>query len=354
MLIETEILKYILISYTILVLISSFIGNLLVLIASLPRYKAFNLPQPVVVGIRHVAVYDILYSVVFVFPLTISIFNGGKISPAFWHVVLSLIQYPTYFVGSITLCFVNVLKLSTVKFPYILNRLSTRTVHKMIALLWVLLIITDAIFCGVNYERISQRISDDDFKLDFPFFPKPSNRTTEPWLLTFQRVLEVSFATIYLITIVIAVIAAIFLVVEAQRIIKKGPGTDGDLHIQGVVVILVSCTIYFISNIPIVIYNFYCVYNFYNPDGRSVEGLKPVRIMLPLLNILSNFYISNLSQAGFRDFINMWVKTVMLKIAYFCSNKRHGQCQFNPRLRRITEPSLHDGPGHSLYQISQL
>ena len=277
--------RYIWSSFYIFVLISSFLGDTTILIASI-KYRAFKLQKTVVTIIQHIAVCDLLTSLLLITPRTASLLAGD------WMFGSWLCQLQPYIrhlnsVNACLICFMIVTKLLTLMYPFRAKTMEGRRVHMGCGLIWGLVTIVP-VLQGIRDSRCNYTVTFDSSYLGCVY------------VLTNLSV-ERPNGTFYLIFLMILNILVIttttLLVFRAYKVAKTGRMS---LKWQGVTTTILTAVVYFISGLPYVVYMIV---------ARSFPGVTDNVLLRKsveggfTLNIISNFYIYCLTVNSFRCFV---------------------------------------------------
>ena len=269
--------------YLLIVLLSSLIGDSIILIASI-KYNAIKLNKFLVTVMQHIAVCDILASITYVLPTMMSLMADGWILGDFGAYVQVYLEAGSFTGSNILICILTTSKLLILKFPLSSGSWTSKNAHTICALAWVLSLIFPAVqlicdknglsFSFIEYNMNYGSQSDDSEEINITIFILYS-------LIVF---IPVSL-------IVISTILTFAYLVKSRMVTKR---TGGDKRWQGMVVVVTTATIYCVSVIPGSVTIFIDL-----PDitsNRVVESLVT-------LNIMCNFYIYSLTIPTFRCFI---------------------------------------------------
>ena len=283
---DTE--RYLWAGWLAFVFVSSFLGDSLILIASI-KYKAFNIHKMIVTFIQHIAVNDLLNTLGSVIPAMLSAsYNTG--SPyRFLDYVRSFIGYYT---GATSAMFISALalgKLLLLKYPLKLRYLSKKHAHMLCSGIWVVCISVPALHLGIDK---------DDVMFDYRAYFCTYGFTSTTW-----RIVMPVFVLLFLIAPGITVIVSTVLILkEARKVVRK---TKENLRWQGITTVVLTATVYVTAFLPVSIY--YMVEPFVEkeqdrPGPFHLEFFRVANGILEL-HILSNFFIYSLTVASFRRFL---------------------------------------------------
>ena len=128
--------RMLLAAYNISILIASLLGDTLIVIAT-TKYKAIKLHRVHVVIIQHLAVADLLISILSIFPGIVAIITEGWFLGEF----LCRLQFLGIWFFAVVLaltCCLTTSKLMTVKLPFYCRMWSARNAHFVCLSIWVL------------------------------------------------------------------------------------------------------------------------------------------------------------------------------------------------------------------------
>ena len=148
---DTE--RYLWAGWLAFVVVSSLLGDSLILIASI-KYKAFNLHKMIVTFIQHIAVCDLLQSVGSIAPAMLSaIYNTGS-SSRLIDCVRFFLAYYTVSCNSLFISTLALGKLLLIKYPLKLRSLSKMYAHKLCAGIWVICIYVPVLHLGIDKDAV--------------------------------------------------------------------------------------------------------------------------------------------------------------------------------------------------------
>ena len=283
--------RYVWITYLIIVLLSSLIGDSIILIATV-RYNAIKLNKFLVVVMQHIAVCDVLSSITYVLPTMISLIANRWILGdviAYMQVYLEAFS----FIGSnILICILTCIKLMLLKNPIKTRYKTTKNAHMTCACAWMMAFLIPGI-----------RLAFDNNGLSFSFieyninFGSPSEKSKA----YHEIVVYTTYVFIVYIPTVIVIVTTFWIVIYLLKSRKVAKRTGSDQRWQGMVVVLTTAIVYSVSVIPGSVTFYIEVPHKTITRDRVVESLVT-------LNIISNFYIYSLTIPSFRNFIrlNAW------------------------------------------------
>ena len=255
------------------------------------KYRAIRLHRITLAIIQHLAVIDLILSVNRVFPITISLVTNRWI---FGDLLCTCQQYVDKIcyrtIFSLT-CALTTTKLLTIKYPLRCGVWSTRKAHKLCWFVEMVSLCLVFPFLVLYYQAGKPALS-------FSFLTYNCNIETEflSSQLPAQRVLHILLDTILPVCIyVIPVVSSGLMLYEARRVAHSH---RQHLRWEGVVTVLLTCAMFYISFIPHNLTTVITSRNYY----KAAEFLLN-------LNVMANFYIYTLTVSSFRSFLRSWCRS---------------------------------------------
>ena len=280
--------RYLWAGWMFLVVVTSLVGDSIILIASI-KYNAFKLNKITVVLIRHIAVNDLLYSVGAIGPGMISaIYNTGN-PYRFLDYVRFSVAYYTAPVGSILISVFTLSKVLLLKYPFRVGLLSTRQGHKICLGVWI--------FC-LHVPILPLVINKNDVVFDFRTYYCTYIYTSKIW----QTLSPVQALVVLFIPNTIVIVSTVMLLKEAKQVAKEH---QKSLRWQGITTVGFTALVYTISFLP---YNFYLIAEPFvakdplNPGPFYIEFFRAANGFI-ILHVLSNFFVYSLTVESFRSFL---------------------------------------------------
>ena len=281
--------------YLLIVLLSSLIGDSIILIASI-KYNAIKLNKFLVTIMQHIAVCDILTSLSFVLPTMISLIANrwvlGEVL-AYIHLYLNVYSIQA---GIYLTCVLTSSKLLLLRFAKRSSGWQAKHAHVVCGVIWVFALIWPALRLG--YDRDGLLFSYVHYNINFG---ESTNYTK------LDEILMTAFVYLVLyipIIIVILTTCGILYYLRAAR--KAARASGGHVRWQGIVTVVTVAVFFIISFLP-----------------DSITALPTTKIapedapkfsrafeMLNTLNIMPNFYIYLATIPSFREFVGTRVAVV--------------------------------------------
>jgi hypothetical protein len=285
---ENDAIQYTWAGFFLFVLISSVVGDTAILIASI-KHKAFKLHKVIVVIIQHIAVSDLMVTIVDILPNFITVIAGKQVLGSFLCHFCPFARILLTEANVLLICTMTTIKLLTLKYPIRCGTISKRKAHKFCAACWSVAVIVPLILLVVDWNDIyfSYRI----YQCSYGYSSK------------IYKLLKPLLAALFVfIPIILVIVTTILLLMRAKQVARRGKKT---LKWQGFITIVLTAIVYCVSVIPLFVYS--AVGSIVKADsaGGSFFHIEFYRIANSFvsLNTISNFYIYSLTVSSFRDFV---------------------------------------------------
>ena len=283
--------RYLWAGWLVFVVVSSLLGDSLILIASI-KYKAFNLHKMIVTFIQHMAVCDLLNAVGSVAPAMLSAIYDTGSPHRFIDVLRSFIMFYTSVSSSLFISALVMGKLLLLKYPLELGSISKKHVHKLCAGIWVV--------CA-SVPVLKLAIIRDDVVFDYRInFSSYLNRvyTSNAWKI----IMPVAALLFFIAPAVILVVSTVLILQEARKVVRR---TQESLRWQGITTVVLTAIVYVTAFLPMAIYLMARPLVKEDPEKPGLFYIQFFRVAngVLLLNILSNFFIYSLTVTSFREFL---------------------------------------------------
>ena len=304
--------RYGLVAFLLIVVLSSLIGDSIILLASV-RHDAIKLNKFIVAIMQHIAVCDLLQSVFLVFPSAASILAGEWI---FRDIILG--QYSLIHMlnslsiksNNILTCLLTVSKLILLKFPLRTRHWNKKMAHVACVLVWFFAFIAVGIFTfSMPYRYV--------FVYMFYII---TAQMTEDVTGKFENATVIIFNVIPPFAVLLSTGVILHHLFEARRVSYRSGGT---MRWQGMVTVSATALVFLVSTLPHVVSYFIFLAD---PDRRMellAESygmylfLNRVSYFFSYLNIMSNFYIYSLTVPSFRSFLKEKANLIAGKVRTF-------------------------------------
>ena len=292
--IKSDGLRYIWTAYHICVMVSSLVGNSIVLLATI-KYNALKLHKLIVSIIQHIAVCDLILSVTAVLPKVLALLADGWI---FGNVLCHVMAYSMYYFNAVALlliCTLSTSKLLILKFPVRFRTLMTGAGHKICTGIWVTVLTINTplmVLSAINGEII----------FDYRVYACKYGWYAEFWKWLRPAMVVLIIAVPNLI-VVATIVPLLLYLLRAKRSAKNSGKTQ---RWRGIMTVFFTVTIYCISILPYVAYTFIRKTRaafVMDPHGYFENQFSRIVASFIFLNTLCNFYIYWLTIPSFRRFL---------------------------------------------------
>ena len=300
--------RQLLVGYKSFILISSLMGDTLILIGSL-RYNAIRLHKILVIIIQHIAAADLLLAIFSVLPGVVSLAANR------W-ILGDIFCYMTYFAnvncGVLVCQLMSGLALSKmliVQYPLRAIHFSGKAAHLSACVMWV-----------YSFIFPVAAIARDKSGVYFSYLVYNCDYTCSPiiWKPLGWTLYDISCGLSVLLPTIVIVVSSVVLVVLAKRVADRGPG---GLQWQGVLTVLLTVAAHIAAALPLEI--FYITAGISrrssNPNNSYLEKIYRYGWFIGTLTVTINFYIFTLTLKSFRDFLKSGMRTLAAPLMRCCS-----------------------------------
>ena len=299
--------RYFWAAYHIFVLLSSLIGDSLILYASFQK-NSFKLNQFIVAIIQHIAVCDLAYAVCSILPSAISLLAGTWIlgdSMCYARVYLGFLIFPA---EMSLIAVLTTSKLLLLKYP-IKSKIWTkdRTYVNAICCL--------VFMKALSFPLLFLIVDKDDLRFDLETYSCTYSFRAEIWK-TLRPILSVMNLFIPNILIVTTTIPTLMYLAAARKSAKR---VRGSVPWQGATTVALTAIVYCVSTLPNFVYGLGERFVKDRLSSSFRSNFHRYSEFLLIVNIMSNFYIYALTIKSFREFIRakMFYFSVRRIIAYW-------------------------------------
>ena len=281
-------------AYHLFVLLSSLIGDSIILYSSFQK-DVFKVHQVIIVVIQHIAVSDIAVVILRVFPRMISLTANSRMIGDPLCYVSAYTFFVRFPLGRCLLAVLSSIKLLVLKFPLRAASWTKKTAHLVCITIWIL---------SLSYPVIFYTIDKNDVDFDYRIYScKYRNRDK----ILRNIALNISFVMTLAPTIIIigTTIPTLMYLATARKSARRVGGRD---PWQGTLAVALTAIIYLISATTMIVFTIGDKFFKQTNDPTSPFNFHMLRIaiFLSLLNVVSNFYIYTLTMRNFRRFL--WLK----------------------------------------------
>ena len=272
--------------YFVFIVLSSWIGDITILVGSI-KYRAFKLHKFIVVIIQHIAVCDLMLSTGTYF---FSRWAGKLVLGSLFCQWFNYTEYYFNCTSVFLICTLTTSKLLLLKYPIRFGTKSSKTVHSVCGLCWVLALIVPVTMMVVD-ERDVKFIYGSYVSVCVYGF------SSDLWLY-----IKPLFILIFLLApIGLVMITSLYLLVLAKRVAHRG---RENLKWQGIVTTVTTATVFCISFLPLLVYLMLeLILDQKFASLKMYDHFCIAALSIYSLNIISNFYIYSLTVSSFRCFV---------------------------------------------------
>ena len=303
--IQNDAVKYTWIAYFLFVIVSSLIGDTLILVASI-KYRSIKLHSFIVACIQHIAVCDLMVSITTVLPKMVSLFAGGWVLGKVPCAIGPFIMIYPITVSLLLICLMTTSKLFVLKFPTKSNSLTSKRGHMACASVW---------FFATNIPVILFLVDKNDIYFDYRVYNCQYGFSSDMW--TWLRILLSLLNFIIPNLLVIASTVPLMLYLLRARTVARR--SRGAMRWQGILTTVITAAVYSISALP------YAVYQLRENGSKDPNGFYlRLTSSLLFLNTVSNFYICLFTVPSFRLFVRTNMQTYTSDLSSIKIGAQHG------------------------------
>lgn len=299
---------------------------------------------------QHIAVCDLILAVTGVFPGAVSIIADGWVFGEFMCILRVCIVHHSLYASGILISVLTTSKAILLKYPLRTRIWSRKHAHISCAVVWV---------CSLFMPIMALVIDKDDVYFDYRTYSCPYGYSSAAWKFLFP------IASVILIIIPnsATLLSSISILFSARKGARRSGGT---LRWQGVMTVVLTAAVYYISMLPILIYRFAEKQVVEEQPGtfyRVYPYLSRIAISFTWINIMANFFIYSLTVTSFREFLCARIRLIASNL--FCSHtifnqgrsnyednpgitiRRRGEVQSrrNVKQQQTSGRSIEDNPG---------
>ena len=233
-----------LIIWVLIVLLSSFVGDSIILMATC-KYRVLNLHKVMVTIIQHMAFCDLLLSIFRVFPLLIAaIANRWILGEALCHIQDNSILLAGF--ATLLTCALTTVKFLHLRYPLIARTWSKRTGHNLCVGLWISVLVTYApnLVGKILYMRKTVYFSFESYECSYLH----QSTSAPSWYKVYH---PVSISVFHFLSYTILVVTSILILVLAKKVRSRNGGRN--IRLQGTITVLLTVAIQFISYLPLTV-----------------------------------------------------------------------------------------------------
>ena len=292
---DTE--RYIWAAYFLFGLLSSLIGDTLILIATFRR-DTFKLNKLLVTIIQHVAISDLANAINFLLPTAISLLaNAWVLGDALCDYALYTL-YSLYPAGMSLIAALTTSKCLILKYPLRAASWSRKRVHLVCCSIWAFAMMNSVIHLAVDKG---------DIKFEYKSYNCEYKYTKAAAWKYLNPIIFFGYGVIPNIVIVVTAIPTLKYLAFAGKSAKQ---VKKSVSKQGALTVGLTAVVYCISTLPFPVYQLVMNILKKKPETSFLIAFHRVIFSLLMVNIISNFYIYVLTIRTFRRFLLSKVKSV--------------------------------------------
>ena len=292
--------------YCTFVLVSSVIGNTIILVASI-RHRAFRLNHFLVTLIEQIAVCDLIASLVYAFPMAASLIANGWVLGDFLGYVFVYLQYISYPAGVLFVAALITSKVFILWFPTSTVDFLKRSKAYIVGAIWSISFYFPVAFLVVDK---------DDIYFDHKIYSPLYNITSDSWHHLKPAGLTI-LSIIPNLMVIISTGGTLLMIIKSRNLAKK---SGGSVRWQGVMAVLVTAIVFCVSTLPYTAYTL-IISPFVEekPPGILKIHYKRYAAFLSLLNLMANAYIYTYTISSYRVFLR---SRIDLTLSFFFPRRR--------------------------------
>ena len=283
--IESDALRFTWAGYHLLVILSSLIGDMTILVASI-KYESIKLPRVIVSIIQHIAVCDMLVVASDVLPIFITLIADEWVFGYF-------LCYASFFVSNhvntasfLLISTLTTSKLLLLKYPLRFGTLASKKAHIFCGVCWIIAVTPPATTLLV--DRHDTYFSYISYTCGYDF-------SAEIW----KFLLRPLGILLVLLPTCLVIITSTYLLIIAKQVARR---ERKSMKWQGLITVVLTAAVFCFSSLPwfVIVMSDEAQHN-----KKSATNLIFTRIAFSaiFLNTMSNFYIYCLTVDSFRTFV---------------------------------------------------
>ena len=290
--IESDAERYSWAGFYLFVILSSLIGDSIILVASI-KHKAIKLHKVMVAIIQHLAVCDLMVVTSHVIPKCISIISNRWVLGESLGYILATVPYYFNTASILLISTMTTSKIVLLKYPLRFGSTSGRRARQICWVCWGLALILPVTMFVVDLK---------DVHFSYVFFSIMYGFSSKSWKL----LLPLMTTILGFLPTCLVVATSIFLLIKARQVARRGRES---LKWQGITTTFLTATVFCVSWLPYLVMNIMGGVLKAEKEGVYLAALRTV-VKLVYLNTMSNFFIYCLTVDSFRGFV--WSRLEMI------------------------------------------
>ena len=286
--ITNDAVRYTWAGYYLFVIASSFVGDTIILIASI-KYKAFKLHRVIVVVIQHVAFCDLVVSATDILPKMVTVIADKWVLGNTFCYLYPYGQFYSNLTSVFLICVMTTSKLLLLKYPLQFGTTTLKKAHLICLASWLAAFALPGTLFLVDKDDVS--FSYRGYECDYGF-------SSEIWL--YLR--PFTAALFGFIPTCLVVSTTFCLLIKAKKVLSH---SRESLKWQGIVTTVLTATVFCLSVLPLIVYRVGESIVIVDDKSKSSFYTTFFRVVISFLslNTISNFYIYSLTVYSFRAFV---------------------------------------------------
>ena len=287
--IQSNAERYCWAAYFIFGILSSVVGDTLILVASSHK-GAFKINKILVTIIKHIAVSDLANTIIILLPVTISVLANSRILGTILCYTMAYISIITYQAGMSLIALLTAAKFLILRYPVMAATWTIKRVHQVCAFIWV---------SSFTAPILLLVIDRGDVAFDYRVYACMYGFTSNYWT-TIKPTTFFLFGILPNIAIVATTVPTLKYIFDARKSAKR---VQGSVPWQGALTVVFNSAVYCISSLPYMVYNFVEGFVNENPLGLFHVDYHRISAFLLMINVVANFYIYVFTIKSFRRFL---------------------------------------------------
>ena len=288
--------RYFWASYVIFGVLSSLIGDTLILIASFHR-DAFKINKILVIVIQHIAVSDLLYTISNSSPVAISLLaNSWVLGKALCYVSV-YVGFFAFPAGMSLIAVLTTSKFLILRYPLRAASWSTKRAHLVCSFIWAFALL---------FPILCLAVDKDDVHFDYRGYVCDYGYSSDVWQKLIP-ILGFIFGIVPNIIIVATTVPILKYLAVARKSARR---VGGSVPWQGNLTVALTAVVYCISTLPHIVYQITISY-MKDPSELFFLFFFKFGTFLLMINVVANFYIYVLTIRSFRQFLLSIIRSVV-------------------------------------------
>ena len=294
--IQSDAERYFWAAYFLLGVLSSLIGDTLILIASFQE-GAFKVSKLIVTVIQHIAIADLGSSIMIFTPILISmLYNSWVLGDALCY-VNAYASFFTYQAGLFFITLLTITKFLLLRHPLKISSISTKRAHLVCLSIWIFTMINPVVKLIVHK---------DDVRFDYRTY------YCEYGYNAFSKTAKIILAIIHGVipnfVIVATTIPTLQYLFTARQSARRVRSSD---PWRGALTVVLTAVAYTISTLPFCVYHIAVNFADEDPSQPFPGHFRRICQSLLMINTVANFFIYSLTIPSFRKFLSSQVISIL-------------------------------------------